>query len=414
MSIDETNGGQKSEAGTKIKKISWILWGVPVTLVIILFIFIPAIQSKMIKAGAGKPVYVLSQGYGKVENIFVKTGDLVEPGRELCSLMATEKDGSIPPTDSVEAAVEVTVKAVAGRPFDDIVELPGVITAYTESNLSAQISGKILEFSIKEGDFVKKGDIIVKIDKRDYQIAFNRAGAELEFARSEFNRSEQLLKSNAINLSNHESKKNDFLIKQAAYENVKTSLERCEITAPFDGIVDKKFSEAGEIASPGMRLAKLIDISKVKVNVGIPEKDIAHVRKLKHIKFIVPSLDSKEFAGEFKNIVMSMIDVAKAYPLIIEVDNASRELLPGMIVKAKIVRASYQNAVLLPIFSVIPGDDEYYTFVINSGKAQKRVLKIGSFQDKNVHILEGLKPGDMLIDKGNKLVADGSKVKVID
>jgi hypothetical protein len=51
--------------------------------------------------------------------------------------------------------------------------------------------------------------------------------------------------------------------------------------------------------------------------------------------------------------------------------------------------------------------------VINSGKAQKRVLKIGSFQDRNVHITEGLKPGDMLIDKGNKLVADGSKVKVI-
>jgi len=77
------------------------------------------------------------------------------------------------------------------------------------------------------------------------------------------------------------------------------------------------------------------------------------------------------------------------------------------------VRASYQNAVLLPIFSVIPGDDEYYTFVMNSGRAQKRVLKIGSFQDRNVHILDGLKPGDTLIDKGNKLVADGSKVKVI-
>ena len=413
MSIDETNGAQKNEDNARIKKTSWILWALPIALITILFIFIPVIRSKMIKAGAGKPVYVLSQGFGKVETIFVKPGDLVEPGRELCSLMATEKDGSIPPADSAEAAIEVTVKAVKGKPFDDVVELPGVITAYTESNLSAQISGKILEFSVKEGDYVKKGDIIVKIDKRDYQIAYNRAGAELEFAKSEFNRSEQLLKSNAINLSNHESKKNDYLIKQAAFENVKTSLERCDITAPFDGIIDKKFSEAGEIASPGMRLAKLIDISKVKVNVGIPEKDIAHVRGLKHIKFTVPSLDNKEFAGEFKNIVMSMIDVAKAYPLIIEVDNSSRELLPGMIVKAKIIRASYQNAVLLPIFSVIPGDDEYYTFVINSGKAQKRVLKIGSFQDKNVHITEGLKPGDMLIDKGNKLVTDGSKVKVI-
>lgn len=413
MNTEENTGGNKNDSNNGYKKAGWFLWIIPIALAAALFILMPVIQAKILKAGAGKPVYVLSQGYGKVENIFVKPGDFIEPGRELCSFMATEKDGSVPPGDSSEAAIEVTVKPVEGRPFDDIVELPGVIAAYTEANLSAQVSGKILEFSVKEGDRVKKGDIIAKIDKRDYEIASNRAGAELEFSRNELSRSEQLLKSNAVNLSNHESKKNDFLIKQAAYDNMKTALERCDITAPFDGIVDKKFSEAGEIASPGMRLAKLIDVSKVKVNIGIPEKDIAHVRNLKHIKFIVPSLENKEFTGEFKNIVISMIDFAKVYPLIIELDNASGELLPGMIVKAKIVRASYSNAVLLPIFSVIPGDDEYYTFVIENDRARKRVLKIGSFQDKNVHIVDGLKPGDRLIDKGNKLVADGSKVKVV-
>jgi membrane fusion protein (multidrug efflux system) len=409
LNSEEIKNGQISY----FKKAGWFLWIIPAVLIVLLFIFIPVIQSKIIKNNAGKPVFIISQGYGKVENVFVKKGDFIEPGKELCSFMATDTDGSVPASDTDEIAVDITVKTVEGRQFDDMVELPGVISAYTEANLSAQVSGTILEFSVKEGDLVKKGDLIVKIDKRDYQIALNRAGAEFEFSKNEFNRSEQLLKSNAINLSNHESKKNEYLIKQSAYDNAKLAFERCEMTAPFDGIVDKKFSEAGEIASPGMRLAKIIDISKVKVNVGIPEKDIAHVRELKNIKFSVPSLNNKEFNGEFKNIVISMIDVAKVYPLIIEVDNPSRELLPGMIVKAKIVRASYQNAVLLPIFSVIPGDDEYYTYVINSGRAEKRVLKIGSFQDKNVHITQGLDPGDMLIDKGNKLVTHGCRVRVV-
>lgn len=412
--MDNQNSKEiKNGQDSYFKKAGWFLWVIPAVLIALLVIFIPAIRSKIIKSGAGKPVFVVSQGYGKIENIFVKKGDFIEPGKELCSFMAACADGSVPVSNTDEIAVDVTVKAVEGRQFDDMVELPGVIGAYTETNLSAQVSGTILEFLVKEGDLVKKGDLIVKIDKRDYQIALNRAGAEFEFSKNEFNRSEQLLKSNAVNLSNHESKKNECLIKQSAYDNAKLAFERCEITAPFDGIVDKKFSEAGEIASPGMRLAKIIDISKVKVNVGIPEKDIAHVRKLTNIKFSVPSLNNKEFSGEFKNIIISMVDVAKVYPLIIEADNPSRELLPGMIVKSKIVRSSYQNAVLLPIFSVIPGDDEYYTYVINSGRAEKRVLKIGSFQDKNVHIISGLNPGDMLIDRGNKLVTHGCRVKVV-
>lgn len=411
--IENKNPGVQSADESKIRKLSWLVWGIPIIFVLLLFFFIPQIQNKLIKNNAGKPVFVTSQNYGRVENIFIKKGDAVEPGKELCSFIATDRDGSIPASTNEVSAVEVTVKHLEGKLFEDVVELPGVVAPYMEANISAQVSGKIIEFSVKEGQNVKKGDIIAKIDKRDYQIALDRDRAEFEFAKNEFQRSEQLLKGNAVNLSSHESKKNDYDIKRTTLENAQLLLERCDIKAPFDGIVDKKFSEEGEIAAPGEKIAKIIDITKVKVNVGIPEKDIAHVRKIKEITFISPSLENKEFKGTFTNLVISMIDTAKVYPLIVEANNPSRELLPGMIVKAKIIRGRYENAILLPIFSVIPGDDEYYTFVENNLKAEKRVLKIGSFQDKNVHIIEGLKPGDRLIDKGHKLVADGASVKVI-
>ena len=78
------------------------------------------------------------------------------------------------------------------------------------------------------------------------------------------------------------------------------------------------------------------------------------------------------------------------------------------------VRKVYDDAVLLPLFSVIPGDDEYYTFVLHDGKAAKRVIQLGTFQAKLVHILSGLKPGEQAIDKGLRLVADGTSVRVIE
>jgi membrane fusion protein (multidrug efflux system) len=85
-----------------------------------------------------------------------------------------------------------------------------------------------------------------------------------------------------------------------------------------------------------------------------------------------------------------------------------------MVVKGRVVRKVYENAVLLPLFSVIPGDNEYYTFVYRDGRSEKREISLGTFQEKLVHILDGLKPGDRVIDKGLRLVADGTKVRIVE
>ncbi len=390
-----------------------MIWIIPAALFIILFLFIPEIKSKIIQNSAGKPGFISATGYGKIDSVFIKAGDIIEPGKEICSFVSTDEKGQVPKQKIIEDAIDVTVRELKGEKFVDAIELPGITSPYLENNISAQVSGKIIELPYKEGTKVKKGDLIALIDKSDYKIALERAQADYDYTKSEFERSSRMLETKVATPASHDQKDNDLKMKKAALDNAKLSYERCEILAPFDGIIDKKYAEAGENVAPGEKIAKIINISTVKVNIGIPEKDVNYIKNLNEIKFYVPSLNNKEFTGTFSNVVVSMNETVKIYPLIIDVNNKDNELLPGMIVKAKIIRKTYDSAILLPIFSVIPGDDEYYTFISQNGTAVKKVLELGTFQDKSVHIVKGLEPGDKIIDKGLKLVNDGVKVRII-
>jgi len=280
--------------------------------------------------------------------------------------------------------------------------------------VSAQVGGEIVELLIEEGRTIVKGDVIARIEKKDYQIALDRAQAAFDMATLTFNRMGKLVKGKSTAEAERDRAEADYQNASAALEQAKLHLMRCDIAAPISGIVDLKFIEVGEYIKPGDVVARIIDIDKIKVSIGIPEQDVTYVRTVKEMDFIVPSLDSRKFAGKVDHLSFATSPMAKVYPLEIHVDNADHLLLPGMVVKGRVVRKVYDNAVLLPLFSVIPGDDEYYTYVHRDGKAEKRIITLGTFQERLVHIVSGLDPGDQMIDKGLRLVADGSPVRIVE
>lgn len=391
-----------------------LLWFLPVILAALLYFMYQGVAAKLSKNSIGKPVLVSSPSYGKIEAIHVKVGDFVEPGKEICSFVATDAKGAVPSGGiSKEETLYVTVKPVKGEKFVDYVELPGLVKPATETEISSQVNGQVLEVLFKEGNPVKKGDVLVRVDRRDYELALAGAQTAFDHSKREFERAQNLVKNNAATSSTLDMAETDLKSKTNMLDMAKLALERCEIKAPISGIVDQKFVEVGEKINDGRKIVKIIDISSVKAVVGIPESDISYLKNSSEMVFVVPSLGDREFSGKFSNIVMSASETAKVYPLVVDVANSDGALLPGMVVRAKVVRKTYESAVLLPIFSIIPGDDEYYTYVYADGKARKKTLALGTFQGKNVHVVSGLAPGDMLIDKGLRLVYDGLAVNLL-
>ncbi|PKK89993.1 MAG: hypothetical protein CVV64_11750 [Candidatus Wallbacteria bacterium HGW-Wallbacteria-1] len=386
---------------------------IPVSMLAVIFYLNGQIKTKSDLNNIGKPHFFKAEHYGRVEGVLVKVGDSVEPGKELLGYIITDEQGKTGSVKDELAPVDVTLRQIQGQIFEDAIELPGIVQAFAEVDVTARVGGEIVELNFTEGMKVENGAIIARIDERDYRIALDKAQSAYDLARLQYERLGNLQKKNAISTSTYDDAMANFKIAKANIESARIALERCTIKAPCSGLVDFRNPEVGEIVKSGDLVVRIIDISRVKVNVGIPEQDVDMVRRTSDIAFLVPSLGDMTFNGIVHHISYSSDRKAAVFPMEIHVDNPDGRLLPGMVAKARVIRRIYDSAVLLPIYLVIAGDDEYFTFVMEDGKAVRRTLRLGTMQAKWVHILEGLKPGDMVIEKGLRTVSQGFPVNVV-
>lgn len=386
---------------------------VPVILGVIIFFQFARIRKGVDAGNVGKPHFYKADHYGKVEQVFVKPGDLVAPGAELLGYTITDAKGSAGKTAEEAEAVEVTLRTITGQTFEDSMELPGIVTAFAEVEVTARVGGELVELNYVEGMKVEKGDVIARIDPRDYQIALDKARSGYDLARLQYERLGNLQKKNAISASSFDDAMSGYKIAKASLDEAALALERCVIKAPCSGIVDARFPEVGEVLKSGDAVVRVIDISRVKVQVGIPEQDVDMVRRTREIDFRMPCLDNALFKGIVHHVSSSSSKLATVFPMEVHTSNPDGRLLPGMVAKVRVIRRVYDEAILLPIFLVIAGDDEYFTYVNNNGHAEKKVLNLGTMQERWVHVKSGLRVGDMVIDKGLRTVNSGTTLKII-
>lgn len=387
-----------------------LVLSIPVILIAALILISSAVNEKKAANLIGKPQFMASEHHGRVEAVFVKPGDTIVPGKEICGYVVTSPTAQTSEAASAASAVNVTVNRLEGKKFVDCLELPGIVNPLSDVEVSTEAAGKVIDRPVSEGSSVRKGDILYRIDTRDYAIAVAKAQSAFKLAELQFKRFESLNRKNAAPQASLDEASANYHVAKATLEAAALALERCTIKSPLDGVIDSLFVETGEVIGRDAKVARVIDVSVAKVIVGIPEKDIDLVRHLDTVDFVVPSIGNRVFEGKVHHVTLASGALAKVYPMEVHIPNPESRLLPGMIIKARVVRKIYDDAILLPIFQVIPGDDEYYTFVIENGKASKRIIELGSFQGRFVHITSGLATGDTVIDKGLRILADGVPV----
>lgn len=397
--------------GNKKNKKVWII---PIILLLGIILFMNLSGKKMKKNQVGKPEILIADYSGVIEEINVSKGDVFSSGKVLLryKILSENKEDDLKSDE--QKKVDVTLKKIKPIKFDETIELPGIIRPALDLNISAQVSGKITKINVDKGDHVKKGDVLAQIEKKDYEVVVKRTKAAFNYAKSQFERSKKLISENAISEADFDRVKSELASSESMYINAKLALDRCEIIADENGIVNNKFIEEGQLVNSGTHLFNIINIDEVKIDIGIPEQDINDVKNIRFVDFSVSALNNKIIRGEVNNVSYSSDQFAHVYPVELKVKNSDWNLLPGMIVKANVIKNTYENAVLVSIFSVIPDDDNnYFTYIYEGGKAKKVYVELGNFQDRDVMIKKGLKPGDLLIEKGLRMVKNGSLLEVI-
>ncbi len=311
-----------------------------------------------------------------------------------------------PPVNSVIYPLELSS-------IRDSINLPGIIEPWTSLELLSRIDGFITEVLVEEGDEVEKGQVLALIDDDDYEIALQRATAAYTLAKGNYERDKKVYDKGVIPEAQLDTTKTAMLTAKADLDNAKLRLSRCTIKAPINGIIRRLDAKDGLLLSIADPVAQILQINKVKAIIGIPESDVSAVRDLEEIDVTIQALDNRIITAKKHFLSPSPQTTARLYTMELEINNSSRDILPGMFVRADIVKQKITDTIAIPFYSVISRNDEQFVFIEKDGVAHKRGVKLGIMEDWMVQITSGLTAGERLVIEGHRDIENGQRVNVV-
>jgi membrane fusion protein (multidrug efflux system) len=295
----------------------------------------------------------------------------------------------------------LNVNAIVVKPqtLSDEIYINGSLLPDEEVDLSFETSGKITEINFKEGSFVKKGDLLAKVNDKHLQAQLQKLTSQVKLAEDRVYRQSALLEKDAVSQEAYEQVKTDLATLKADIELVKANISLTELRAPFDGVIGLRGVSVGSYASPSTFVAKLTKISPIKVEFAVPEHYADDVKTGYNVEFTLPGklhpFHAKVYAKESKiDPVTHTLTIRAMY------NNSKGETLAGRYASVKLEKQRIENAIVVPSEAIVPemGVDKLYLY--RSGKAQPITVNTGIRTDKAIQITNGLNQGDTVIISG--------------
>jgi RND family efflux transporter MFP subunit len=287
--------------------------------------------------------------------------------------------------------------------------LPGEVEASRDAELAAALGGYIEKVAVKSGDKVKKGQVLALVDSASHSARSAQAKVELDTAERELERVKVLGK--ALPRAQLDAAQSRYDAAKAAMATASVQASRSVISAPFAGVVARVDAEVGEVAAPGVPLIRVIQIDPIKVTVSLSDRDVLSLRE--GMKASI-STDARAnlIEGTVKHINPAADIKTRSFIAEVEVDNADKKLLPGMIASVH-VKADVASAQLVIAQDwLVTKPDELRMFVHEDGKAAWRPVEVGPIVRDTVVITDGLKTGDELVITGHRELAAGDTLLV--
>ncbi len=322
-------------------------------------------------------------------------------------------DASSVPVEAPEQLPNVRVQTLEASDVEDVMALTGGIIPWETVTLSAETRGKIESRPIEEGDRVEGGQEIFKINTTTIEATLSQARAQSLLATQEMARTDQLRKEGISSPQDLDRARMNQQATRATVEMSEIQLAHSVIRTPFAGVVDVLLKEEGEYVDAGTPLVRLVQVDRVKVVLGLPERDVPLFETGDAVKITLDAYPDRAFEGRIHRIATTAEASTRTFVTEVELDNSEGLMKPGMIARATLVRRSFKDAVTVPMFAVVNQDDGRYALVEENGLAHRRPVELGFFQGDRILVKQGLAPGDRLIVSGQRDLDDGDPVNVL-
>jgi len=331
--------------------------------------------------------------------------------------------------EAVEAVIRPVKAMVVGDTFSPpALYFPGLVGANSGVDLSFEVSGRLIEKPIKKGQRVKKGDLLGRLDPRDFENEVKNAAAEMNRAKSSFDRMAKALESNAVSKEEYSRAKADLDKAVAQLEIKRKALEDSRLLARFDGVIANTYVDTFDTLNAGTAILTLQDVSSVTIDVAVPEQYVIRGPQQNTSNRVYTAmfdgLPGRRFDVTFKEFTTKADERTQTYlASFIMTAPSDVRILPGM--SATIVAENMSDTpgawkgFAIPSGAVgVDGQGQHFVWLLEKGEndafvARKRNVRVGDRQGTFLQVLDGLKAGERIATAGVSLLIEGRNVTLL-
>jgi len=333
---------------------------------------------------------------------------------------------------AAEQAVSTPIPVIIGKahPIEDHEEVAvsGTIASpAAPSEISFLVSGRVIQVVPREGDYVRKGQLLASIDPTDYQLSLTTATAQADMARIAFERAEDEHRRMKMLFDSKSLAPNDYEKYKSAFESSRQQEEQSiaseqitrkrltdsELHSPLNGFISKRSIEPGDMASPGRTAFEIVNLDTVEVSVGVPETDVHVVRVGQKAAITLPALPGESFKGVVRLVNVSADAGTRTFMTRISIPNPKHTLRIGMVAEAQIRGDKVDKMLTVPIDAIVrdpQGAMMVYVYYPDQKRVYAKRVEIGALREKDLQIRGGLTGDEWIVLAGQTKLMDGAVV----
>ena len=302
--------------------------------------------------------------------------------------------------------IPVSATVIQPRLLENKIKVTGTLLANEYVELKNELSGKVTKIYFKEGDYVKRGQLLLSTNDEELKASLEKIRYNLKLYQDNEFRQKKLLEREAISQEEYEIALTEFNRAKADIKVIEAQIAKSHLRAPFSGVIGLRYISEGSYITSSTPIANLYSIDPIKLEFSVPGKYSNTIRKGQQLNFRLES-SSKQFQADIYAIEPRIDPATRTLTVRAITTNEQQQLMPGQFVNVEVTLENVEDALMVPTVSVIPELNGHKVFRYHNGKAQSVPVEIGIRTENSVQILEGINESDTVITTGILQVRDG-------
>ena len=287
------------------------------------------------------------------------------------------------------------------------------LEAVEEANIVSKVRGIIQEINVEEGDDVRAGQVIAKIEDDQYRIEAERAKATLDRMYNDFQRNKELFEKQLISAEVYENSRFEYEAQKSAYELAQLNYQHTSIKSPISGVISERMVKKGNMIGIDQQVFRVTDFDPIQAILYVPEHERSKIRKGQRAELLADAIPGQLFTGRVERISPTIDPTTGTFKVTVYMDQNQENLRPGMFGRVKIVYDTRENTKMIPKAAIISEDETQSVFVIKDSLAFRKNIRTGYINGTNIEVIDGLEDGEMVVTTGQGSLTDSTKVNIV-